>query len=379
MADSVALPTDHSIMEALQTEAATKTPRAVRLNHVDGLRACAALWVLSFHTWWFGFAHPSQVPPWYERPFSAGHLGVPIFLVLSGFCLAVPYAGTANPGADIRKFAIRRVVRIVPPYWICTVACAALLVAMGRSSFGASGLTDLAWHLALVQNLSGDHFFTINGSLWSVALEFQLYFLFPCLLALSRVPSRVLWFGGMVSLGCWAILRAGGVYDDSAFGHVWWFSAPSFLVIFCMGIWAARVQHSWPVGRLSCLALALGLAAVLVDPWSGFYPQTSILLAASATVCILLAGPRGILAQGLGWRPLASLGLVSYTLYLIHNPFVSLGGKLLEPRLHGAVLVAGMIGCACIPVVVAPILFRILELPFHRLARRLASAEPARD
>jgi peptidoglycan/LPS O-acetylase OafA/YrhL len=379
MADSVALSNDLPQTEVLPAEASATTPPTDRLSYVDGMRACAALWVLAFHTWGFGFPHPNPRLAWYEWGFAAGHLGVPVFLVLSGYCLAAPYARLPRPSVDLRKFAIRRMVRIAPPYWICTLVCAFILVLLGHNASGGSDGVDLAWHLALVQNLSGPHFFTINGSLWSVALECQLYVLFPALLVLSRRPERVLWIGGAISLGTWAILMWLGVPSDSAIGRVWWFSVPASLFVFCLGIWAARTDDRWSPKRLSWLAIVFLGAASMIDPWCVKFPQLSLLVAAAGTVCVLIAGQAGFLSKLFGWRPLAGLGLASYTLYLIHEPFVSLGGKILLPRLHGPELFASMVLFACVPIVLAPRLFPILEQPFHRLARSLASAVPARD
>jgi peptidoglycan/LPS O-acetylase OafA/YrhL len=355
---------------------------AHRLHFVDGMRAWAALWVLAFHSWAFAFSKVDQTPGWFALPFSAGHLGVPIFLVLSGFCLALPYVNSGKTKIDVRRFAIRRAVRILPPYWIWTLVFASLALLQTRlgllhvqSVQQVTDANDVLWHLALIQNLSANHFFRINGALWSVALECQLYIVFPLLMLLWKRPSALLAICALTSLAAWIYAVQGHYNPGVALGMVVWASPLSYLVVFGLGMAAAVwFRHDAGAGKKwsGCALAGLVLSAIL-DRQYPAYPVLAVTMAAFAAVCVLLGGGDSPLGVVLKHPMLVKIGWVSYTLYLIHNPIVSFAGKLLRPRLHGLALAGGMLVFAAIAILLALLLFPILEQPFHRLAKRLAS------
>jgi peptidoglycan/LPS O-acetylase OafA/YrhL len=335
--------------------------------------------VLAFHCWTFGFYTPGSVG-WAELPFSAGHLGVPIFLVLSGFCLALPYVGSDRK-LDLRAFAIRRAVRILPPYWIWVLVFAGLELIQARvGAFQVRSVqpltdpVDVLWHLGLIQNLSAEHFFRINGALWSVALECQLYFVFPLLLLLWRRPSVLLLVCGLLSLGGWIYAFASRLDVASAVGAAVWASPVSYLVVFGLGIcsatWRSRSVFEGWLG--SALAVGLLVGAAIADRVWANVPAIAMMLAALGTVCVLVSGSDSFVGRGLSWRWLVRVGWVSYTLYLIHNPLVSFGGKVLRPRVEGCALAGGMFVFAGLAVGLAFVFFPFLEQPFHRLAKRLS-------
>ena len=105
-----------------------------RLHGIDILRALAALVVVLYHArteFWIGLqqtyriygSHTVRPDIWLSYasiPFSLGWLGVPVFFVLSGYCIHLGVARklTNDPGhrLDVRKFYIRRIVRIYPVY-----------------------------------------------------------------------------------------------------------------------------------------------------------------------------------------------------------------------------------------------------------------------
>jgi peptidoglycan/LPS O-acetylase OafA/YrhL len=130
-----------------------------------------------------------------------GHIGVNLFLVISGFCLAYPFVRdpTYLQRMSLRKFCLRRVSRIVPAYYasFLVVAAVSLLASKllpDRRHMVLSNPLDYILHALCLHNFSVDHVSSINGSYWSLALEFQLYFAFPLLLAL------------MFRFGIWPIL-----------------------------------------------------------------------------------------------------------------------------------------------------------------------------
>lgn len=156
--------------------------------------------------------HALEFPRWFKifEPLKLGGFGVAVFIVLSGYCLTLPLM--KRPGlpisGGISGFAARRARRILPPY------AAALLFSMVVSGIvpalsspsgalwdialaeGRFGWQSVVLHLTLIHNLSESYRWAYNPPLWSVALEWQLCFVFALLL----VP---LWrrFGIRVFLG----------------------------------------------------------------------------------------------------------------------------------------------------------------------------------
>src|SRR5919206_3059669 len=101
-----------------------------RTAGLDGLRAVAALSVLCFHAWLYGFEHPYSVTrdSVFDRVVFEFRLGLVFFFVLSGFLLYRAFARAALSGerrVDVRRYARRRVARIVPAYWVATLGAVA--------------------------------------------------------------------------------------------------------------------------------------------------------------------------------------------------------------------------------------------------------------
>ena len=90
-----------------------------RTRWLDGLRGCAALFVVLHHMWlssWPFF--PNDRGPWFLGWLLYGHLGVAVFIVVSGYSLTLApvRAGGALKGGA-RRFLRRRAWRILPAYW----------------------------------------------------------------------------------------------------------------------------------------------------------------------------------------------------------------------------------------------------------------------
>src|SRR5262245_15783623 len=92
---------------------------AIRFHLLDPLRGLAALWVFTFH---YGFSPAFRGNfPALSSIFSEGHLGVPMFFVISGYCLMASVRIARRDGDTVLSFLWRRSVRIFPAYW-CSIA-----------------------------------------------------------------------------------------------------------------------------------------------------------------------------------------------------------------------------------------------------------------
>src|SRR5690348_11481008 len=111
-----------------QTDSHVSTSR--RLAGVDGLRAAAALWVVFFHIRSFSQAKFAHVPG-LDLFLRSGSTGVSLFLVLSGFCLYIPFAGGRTDRFRAGRFFLRRCRRLMPAYYVSLVLAVAITVLGG--------------------------------------------------------------------------------------------------------------------------------------------------------------------------------------------------------------------------------------------------------
>ncbi len=343
-----------------------------RVAYIDGLRGAAVGMVLIFHAWTHRpvpvTVEDNAVRRLLELAMSKMSIGVSLFLVLSGFCLALPLLQRRARGQERwftpSEFFAKRCLRILPPYYLALALCVAASLLLPQrflreelTVIGAPpDAANLLSHVLLVHNLT-PYNFAINGSFWSLGLEWQWYWLFPLLLVLCiRAP--------MASLAFTAVAAA--VWQKGTH-ELWGESAlPLRLFEFCCGIIAARlvVDHR----RLPSWALASGLllsaataAAVqfpnLAGPWLGRtvtdfglrHPLTGLMFA----FLVLLGNYSQALNAVLSWRPLVGLGIASYSIYLVHEPIgqaiaILVARRLGESSLVMLLAIGGGVACGVV-------------------------------
>jgi peptidoglycan/LPS O-acetylase OafA/YrhL len=314
---------------------------ANRLPGIDGLRAVAALWVVLFHVTSLSHVKFSQAPL-LDGFLNSGATGVSLFLVLSGFCLYLPFAGGRTERFRLMTFFKRRFLRLAPAYYVSLVFSLGLVL-FGAAAFGQPGLspTDVAWqlgtHLTFTHSLFPDSFYALNAAYWSLGLEWQLYLGLPLVIigvrrfgmlktlcgvfictAVYRIGLRVAIDHGIVAQGDW--LLAEFVLPNQVFGR--WAE-------FGFGILAAELYVS---GRLAKLINArspwLVLSAVLVVPLvllTSRLELRHVLYGALFFVllCLVLTSNNPV-SRFASWRPLVVIGTMSYSLYLVHQPIIQL-------------------------------------------------------
>jgi peptidoglycan/LPS O-acetylase OafA/YrhL len=340
-----------------------------RLSFIDGLRGLAMLMVLAFHSWLSsGVLVPVTIGRWHlEATFllQHGYLGVHLFLVLSGFCLTYPLAraGAAGMRLDGRRFFRRRAWRILPPYYVALAFFSlrpALEIAL-RSALGHPGPSvhpytagQILSHLFMVHNFSQAWVRSIDGSFWSLALEWQLYLIFPVLIGSIRRwgPARVLAAVLALSLVYRSWVYATHVGPGSQLCRPYsaplmtaclftYPQVPGRLFEFVLGMMAAlalarRRKIPSPVRTRRYLGgfVALGILGIGVSHgWSPYAPITDVIWGLAFYCLVMYAAGRS--AAGGGWldsRPLAALGTISYSVYLIHEPLMRFAEGVLGPR-----------------------------------------------
>lgn len=328
--------------------------------------------------------------PLWKEVIGLGYIGVPIFIVLSGYVLMLPVASTGDLTlrGGVGAFLRRRARRILPPYYAAT-GFALLLIAvvpvmqqpMGTAWDSKLPVTwdALLAHLLMVHNLSPDRMFTINGPLWSVALEWQIYFI----MALVLLP---LWrrLPGILIVGVLLVVTMIPVaLQTGAFGHPW------LLALFAAGMLAAQMtlsdtEHRWPRATAMTLGFTIIPAAALPRlfdiPAEAFVEVIAGLAVASA---LIWAGRRTLssgtprAAALLESRPMMFLGLISYSIYLFHSPILGLFNLLLLPIGLPTVMLYQLVTFVGIPVAVgsAYLMFWLVERHFLNSRQRHAADE----
>ena len=173
--------------EVLAGEGA-KAPMRGRLDYLDGIRALAALFVVAHHVYlqvYPGF--PENTGPWFLGWLLYGNFAVAVFIVVSRL-LADPRPGPRqfHLGTGYWPYLKRRAWRILPAYWAAVLLSSLVFVLLIEPRADVSiGIRDVLVHLGLVQDMVRNT--PPNGALWSIAVEWQLYFVFPLFLLARRV------------------------------------------------------------------------------------------------------------------------------------------------------------------------------------------------
>lgn len=393
-----------------------------RIDFLDGLRALAALGVVVVHAfemfglglgalWGLDKNQSGLGDGLAGRAFELTHelvvgqfvWAVEVFIVLSGFSLMLPILRSPERSlrGGVARFFQGRVRRILPPYYAALlIGILAILIIPGmREPSGSHDYRDLmipltpgavATHAFLVHNVSQAWDLKIVPPMWSIAVEWQIYLLFPLIVLLWRRAGPTATVVAALAFGMLqgALLRPLGL-------PVYPLSHPWYVGLFALGMAAAAIGFS-PAERarllrervpwlpLSALVFAAMVGLKALANSSGGLPEWlgDTLIGLSA-LCLLVHlargrhGRTGLLARGLSVRPLVQLGRFSYSLYLIHTPVLAVLALLLGaagmPALAAHLLMLGV----GVPLAVgaAYLFFVAYERPFlSREARRHVSA-----
>jgi peptidoglycan/LPS O-acetylase OafA/YrhL len=348
-----------------------------RLAGLDGLRGLAALYVVVNHVFLRAFpGYPMDRAPFWAGWFIYGRFAVVVFIVLSGFSLALSPARNGWRLDGISRFAHRRARRILPAYWAAlafSLAVAWLIVP--QPGHGVPDAKSVVVNGLLVQNVVGAP--SPNAAFWSMAVEAQLYVLFPLLLLMVRRWGAVV----MVATVTLVVATVGIVGPHvSRLDTFVIQSPPDLAALFAVGILSAaivgasRPRRSWPWARLALGAAAPVLATIW---WQGSVWTLDHLfwvdLALGPAIACLLAG----LATGrpapflrlLDARPMRHLGSSSYSLYLTHGPIVVVVyEKLVAGRVRQGVPAFLVTLALVLPltIVFARVFAAVFETPFRQ-------------
>lgn len=378
-----------SAKDVIGTPTHPSQPPAKRAHtaFLDGLRGVAAVFVVLHHSYLSAFpGYPDNTGPWYLGPMLLGHFAVTLFIVLSGFSLTLAVAPNDwRLVGGPKRFFWRRFWRIVPAYWAALLLSELILFIPGGDQPSARGTLV---HGLLLQNVVGSP--TPNGTFWSIAPEWQIYFLFPLLLIALRYVKPIVLAIGVTVVVVSGQLASGFVEVLAPYSHM----QTQFLALFVFGMGAAWYTTATNVDprRMRLLAGTLTAATVAVfvlvgyrgvltnlywfDLMTGFV--MAVLLVALFTSVTGFRHVRGLLA-----RPqLVFMGLFAYSIYLIHAPLLILWDRFVIDPLG----LTGMTQYLTTLLVAVPVVllfaygFHLLaERPALRIRNRIDAARSARN
>ena len=351
--------------------------RSHRLAGLDGIRGLAALYVVVNHVFLRAFpGYPVDHAPFWAGWFIYGRFAVVVFIVLSGFSLALSPARHGGRLDGASRFARRRARRILPAYWaalVFSLAVAWLLVP--QPGYGVPDARSVLVNGLLIQNLVATH--SPNAAFWSMAVEAQLYFAFPLLLLMARRWSAV----AMVASVTLVVAAIGFVGPHiSRLDTFVIQSPPDLAALFALGVLTAgivgasatRTSWPWPWLALGAAAPLLATISVLGSVWTLNHLLWIDLALGPAIACLLAGlatGRPGFLLRVLDARPVRNLGLSSYSLYLTHGPIVVVVyEEIVAGRVHQGVPAFLVTLALALPLTIlfARVFASVFEAPFLR-------------
>ena len=397
-------------MAAAPSPAVAPPPGNPRFPLLDSMRAIAAFAIVFTHT---ASVTNFNTDNWLGQFTARMNIGVALFFLLSGFLLYRPFVAARyedRPPIRIRDYTRRRVLRIIPAYW---VALTLLALWPGLIAFwdGPWWRSYTFTQIYFKEGIISQGIFPA----WTLCIEISFYLLLPFLAAaIGRIAgTRV-----RVELGILAALAVACLIVRSALqaaggGYVLQNTLVSYLDWFCVGMAMAVVSVAWhrresesPVLRViverpwvpwllaafgfwvvsTQLNLSRSFFAVYSD---GSYQGEHVLFVAVSALFMLPAvfgdwHPSRIRTL-LSWRWLAWLGLISYGVFLYHGPFVLwLAEQEADAWIPGSGYLSMTFVACAMSIVAAALSYYLVERPALRFKdrgsrRRSSSSAPDRS
>ena len=329
---------------------------------IDGLRAIAVLSVVFYHT---GLSI-----------FSGGYVGVDVFFVISGFLITrlLIEEIEVKGKLDFGRFYLRRTRRLLPAFFFTLICSSALAVwflsPQELGNYGAS-LIHSVLSASNIYFYSQSGYFDITSSLkpllhtWTLGVEEQFYLVWPIMLFL--LAPRQMWVQIMViAVGLASLYFA----QTMIAGHTAavFFLMPFRMFEFSIGaglVWLIRIQPKNDFFQEALLLGGLALIAYSVFGYSEktLFPGISALVPCVGAALCIYAGEAEHIGKVLRNRLFIGIGLISYSLYLVHWPAIVFykhhigGGEFTWVQIYLLVIVS---------VVTAVLMYYFIEKPFRK-------------
>lgn len=291
-------------------------------KELDGLRGISVLSLLLFHA---GF-----------RAVRGGFVGVDVFFVLSGYLItSIIWSDFAEGSFSLSKFYQRRAKRILPALFFVLVACIPIawmwLTPTDMRAFSESLLTVITFASNIFFWRETGYFDTAAElkpllHTWSLAVEEQFYLFFPlvllCTFRLNRRRVRLLIFSLLV-LSFLTAEWATRMKPTAAYyllpTRAWELLSGAFVALTILRVPSESLRVRAEMGALIGLTLIIG-SIFCYDKYTPFPGIYAIAPVAGAVLIIIFAHENTSIGKLLARRYLVQLGMMSYSIYLWHQP-----------------------------------------------------------
>jgi len=365
------------------------SPALDRIPALDGMRGSAALLIVAWH---YGpsiiRAYPATFLAYASRLLSLAWCGVDLFFVLSGYLIMRILLEKKESPRYFRTFYQRRAWRILPLFFLvlggyAAIACWTAPALSPPWGWLLQSRFSFLYYLTFTQNIAmaANHHLGPSwlSATWSLAVEEQFYLLLP-LFVFFLPPGRT-WIaviGGLVLGPLCRLVANGGLGSYTLLPcrtDALMCGALVALLLESPSIRSAFRRHG---GRLDAATLAAyatwrGGTFPRVFEVPGTLLLTAVDVAGAVVLARIVTAPEAWLARLLAWKPLRSVGIWSYGLYLLHEPVLGIAhGWLLheEPSLATPVQLAVTLGAAAVSALLAYACYSLLERPCIAYARR---------
>lgn len=344
-------------------------PLVSHLAYLDGMRALAALYVLIHHA--ILQLNVDDNYPYFARVISSifqhGRFAVDFFIVISGFCLALPIInnnGVFRNGPI--EFLKRRAIRILPTYYIALTLSIILALTYINEKTGTNWDNsipvtnfDIFTHSILIQDFFSETMFKINHTYWSISVEWHIYLLFPFVVLIWKNFGPVITTISslFISLLLWLVL---GKADLNVYGM-----SPHYLSLFCFGMLAAQISFRRVNFINIILVILSAIFAFQLHPI--LKPDLIAGMCAAFLLVIVGFGELNIIRIFFSYKPLAFIGTFAYSIYLIHAPLLQVFSQLFLLRFTlSAGLSFSLLLLAGVPLILfcSYLFFLFAEQPF---------------
>lgn len=354
-----------------------KTDAKNRYAFADGLRGLAALWVVLYHL--LHGDHVTQLSELIGSTISAilfeyGSLGVPIFFVLSGFVMAVTTNNKTMDLAHSARFMLRRFVRLSPPYYFSILlSLIALYVKIKYvdSSIEFPSYQAILAHLFYLQEFL--NYKEINVVFWTLCYEIQFYFVFSLIVFLASKYQQHS-SPHFIILAVFTLTGLLWLWFPHYTGDLGNYVNTHRLFIRYWYAFSAGALVGWTITRASFSFKLYVIIFYLLVFVSGAIKGNFFAVAAGLTAMSLhLAIHYNKMDSWLNLKSLQFLGLISYSLYLIHNTLLGIIARAVRKLIPFSVYsdLAVLISCVGLCILCAYLMYLLIEKPVIKLSQMI--------
>jgi peptidoglycan/LPS O-acetylase OafA/YrhL len=362
------------------SEPVVATPAAPGVKHraqaLDLIRAAAALSVLTYHVWLYRLPNPNSPKRGNFLDYTLFELriGLVVFFVMSGYLLYRPllkHHRAAPREVSLRAYYWRRIVRIVPAYYLAIVGSILLLWGLADTpGVRLPPASDLWLFFLFLQNYSHATLLTLDAPTWTLAVQAAFYLVFPAFLFFGARMGRRAWMMPVV------LILLGLVWNWISFHQGWGpiarLALPAMLPYLALGMLLVHLPPVQSRGAATWMIVGGAALAISNSVWHALGVgdlATGVLRDVPGAIgfaLIIAACAQPVVGASNRLKPFEAFGRWSYGVFLWHLPL------LLFMKGHGLLPNSGIltwVQVLAVATVAGALTWRFVERPLLARSR----------